>query len=105
MLPVGTTTTGFGLFSARVEPYQSPKNTRTIKPMMVTVWTYSFFQAFLSFSVMVCLLLGCGVLLCLRVMCFKTYRLEKEKVRDWTEFELFGSLSYRNDACLDFLFA
>ena len=48
MLPEGTTTMGFGLFRARVEPYQKPKKMSMIRPMIVAVWTYSFFQSLLN---------------------------------------------------------
>ena len=51
MLPEGTTTTGLCVFRARVEPYQKPKNMRMIRPMIVAVWMYSFFQSFLSTAI------------------------------------------------------
>jgi hypothetical protein len=48
MLPVGTTTIGFGVFSARLSVYHEPKNTATmIVTMTVAVWMVSLFQAFL----------------------------------------------------------
>ena len=50
MLPVGTTTTGFGLLRAKVGPYHKPKNISMIRMMTVPVCTYSFFQSSLSFA-------------------------------------------------------
>lgn len=80
MLPEGTTTIGFGLFKVNVAPNHKPKNISTIKPMIVAVWMYSFFQSFLSFAVNE---LAPIVLLWLRVLYFKTYRFEKKEKEEY----------------------
>jgi len=82
MLPEGTTTTGFWVFRASVEPNQKPKNMRMIKPMIVAVWMYSFFQSFLSAVVNGLPSCGWVVLLWLRGFCgLKVYRWLKGKMR------------------------
>jgi len=54
MLPVGTTTIGFGVFSARLSVYHEPKNTATMIVTMTAVWMVSLFQAFLRVVVSWC---------------------------------------------------
>jgi hypothetical protein len=80
MLPVGTTTTGFGLLRANVEPYHKPKNISTIRMITVAVWTYSFFQSSLSFAFNALASICPMVLQWLCVLCFNSYRLEWEKL-------------------------
>ena len=96
MLPEGTTTMGFGLFRAIVKPYQKPRNMRTIRLRIVTIWMYSFFQSLLRVAVnafaSVC---PVGCCCALRVLCFKSYRLEREKMRE--------SEGYREFVCLRLL--
>ena len=80
MLPVGTTTTGFGLLRAKVEPYHKPKNISMIRMMTVAVCTYSFFQSSWSFAFNALASVCQIVLLWLCVLCFNTYRLEGKKL-------------------------